>query len=260
MVEKHKEIVKMKGGVGRVVVFLTLAFMLINIVPYVNEGPKNVVSAVMNLQKGDIVFGDFTPLALAFGGKSLPGDSNDHVAIVGNYGFFWESCPYIAGTARWGGVQYTHMMFWKLICTNWKVARIPANSSQRNAMITFCQGQWKDDYQWSYVNDFRYETCFCDPCWADHPAVTNQTLILKYSEAIHNEYSNQWHCAELVWAAWMHGANIDLDPTPYKQWGFPSPYNDESDICSFIITVLELRKICEDMGTIYNYQTGLPET
>ena len=126
-------------------------------------------------------------------------------------------------------------------------------------MITFCQGQNHKDYQWAYPNDPKYESCFVDPCWADYPAVTNQNLILKYAQAIH-DYSEEWHCAELVWAAWMHGANIDLDPTPVKEQGFYSPYNDESSIWSYIITAPQLRQGCKNMGTIYNYQTGLPET
>lgn len=242
----------MKKKIGHLIICLTLGFLLTNLVSYMNEGSNNVMAGGgVTPIKGDIVFGDFTPLAIAFGAKTLYGYSNDHVVICGNFGYYWESAPYFPGINMWRGVQYTHKSILRLILTNFTVAKIPgASTSERNNMITFCQNQWKEDYQWSYPDDYRYESCFVNPDISASPPVTDPVLINRYSDAF-VEYINEWHCAELVWAAWMHGANIDLDPSPYKEWGFCGEYADECSIKSYIITVFQLRDGCEEMGDLY---------
>ena len=53
----------------------------------VNPSRPKFVSNI-SLEKGDIVFADITNLAKYFGGISLDGESNDHVAIYAGHGFF----------------------------------------------------------------------------------------------------------------------------------------------------------------------------
>lgn len=219
----------MKKKIGHVIICLTLVFLLTNVVSYLNKDSNNVVaSRGVKPIKGDIVFGDFTPLAIALGAKQLSGYSNDHVVICGNYGYYWESSSYIPAINIWRGVQYTHKSILRLILKNCTVAKIPgASSMERNYMITFCRNQWKEDYQWAYPGDNRYESCFVTPDISASPAVNDPVLIDRYSDAF-VAYINEWHCAELAWAAWMHGANIDLDPSPYKEWGYNGKYANES--------------------------------
>jgi hypothetical protein len=246
----------------QIIVCLMLVSLTTNMVPYFNKETETIASATsIDLVKGDIVFVDLqewvvnNDLAIP-----LEGYANDHVAIyagkIAGIEYFWESAPYFPNINLWNGVQKTSKAIFKLLYKNYQVAKIPgADSSERNDMITFCKNQRGENYQWSYPNDSRYETCFVNPDVFENPKpypYLPGSVYWKYEDALWNEYSYKWHCSELVWAAWLHGAGIDLDPTPYKQQGWDYGYADEGDTWSYIIHINELKEGCENLGTLYD--------
>jgi len=257
----------MKRKIIRIEIIFGLIYLLVNIIPYINEDSRNTASADMTLQKGDIVFGDFTWLAQQLGAITLSGYSNDHVLIYDCDNYFWESSHYFDNCNQWRGVQRTHIRIVKLVLDvdTWTVARITGTytNTQRDNMITFCQNQKIEDYQWAYPNnpdpDHAYQSCFVNPCINELPIVTHVLLRFRYSawNTRNIPYPDHWHCAELVWAAWMHGANKDLDPSPWIEQGFPG--TPESSLRNYIITAPQLRTGCMIWGKIYDYQSGLQE-
>lgn len=241
----------------RLVLCLATVSLLVTLLPFLGEECHTTARAAIPLEQGDILFADLTPLALACGAIPISGYSNDHVALYAGKGYVWESAPYFPRLPRWWGVHRTPLLLFRLIYTNWTVAKLTATPAERAAMVQFCAGQHKDHYQWSYPTEPSYQTCFVNPLVdAEPPLEPGTPLYEKYATAWSVNFTTHFHCAELVWAAWIHGAQIDVDASPVPEQGW---LGWEQSVYNYIVYGEQLRDGCKALGTIYNYKTGEPE-
>jgi uncharacterized protein YycO len=123
---------------------------------------------------------------------------------------------------RINGVQKTPwwFFFFYVDISTITIGKVNATNDQKQQAIRFALSRLGDRYQWAWHDDRRYES------WHANPVLTDQhnPFYDKYYYP-DDSYFNQWTCAELVWAAYLH-QGIELDSEPFR---YSDPdYNNET--------------------------------
>ena len=179
-----------------------------------------------NLDLGDLLFFDITPFFTRYLHlHNFTGFSNDHVMMyVGTdekgRRIFIESNDYtlLDLNLRINGVQTTRWWVFLLYVNlqSITIGKVHATNDQKQQAIQFAMSHRGDHYQWGWPNDSKYES------WHTNPVLTDsQNPYYKKYYYPDDPYFNQWFCAELVWAAYLHqGIELDSNPVPYPDPDF----------------------------------------
>ncbi len=183
-----------------------------------------------NLEVGDLLFFDIKPfLALYVHIHNITGFSNDHVIMYlgtdekGSHVFI-ESNDYTSLdlNLRINGVQTTKWWVFLLYVyfQSITIGKVHATNDQKQHAIQFAMSHRGDRYQWGWSNDSKYES------WHANPVITDpQNPYYEQYYYPDDPYFNQWTCAELVWAAYLH-QEIELDSNPVA---YPDPdFNNQT--------------------------------
>lgn len=179
-----------------------------------------------NLEVGDILFFDIKPFVTFFE-PNISGFSNDHVVMYLGVDYlgrnmFVESIDYTSLDLNlpWNGVQKTAWWIFLLYADlrTITIGKVHATDGQKEGAKWFALSRLGEHYQWAWPNDWRYESWHANPVLTD----TNNPFYEKYYYP-NDPYSNQWTCAELVWAAYLH-QGIELGSEAYQD----PDYNNET--------------------------------
>ena len=179
-----------------------------------------------NLEVGDILFFDIKPFITLFE-HNISGFSNDHVIMYlgtdyPSINMFVESIDYTSLDLNlpWNGVQKTAWWIFLLYADlrTITIGKVHASDDQKQQAKQFALSHIGEHYQWSWQDDWRYES------WHANPVLTDQSNPFYEKYYYPNDpYSNQWTCAELAWAAYLH-QGIELGSEPYHD----PDYNNET--------------------------------
>lgn len=233
---------KKKYIIRSIIIFVLIIFLIlspsmitfskqIKLIPY-NKLPihKNSITPVRlpmnnyifpfpkNIEVGDLLFFDVKSFISLFV-HTVSGFSNDHVIMYigldslgrkmfvesNDYTFFDLNCPI-------NGVQKTPWWVFLLYvnCSTITLGKVNASDDQKLQAIQFVLNHIGDHYQWGWQDDRKYESWHTNPVLSD----PNNPFYDKYYYP-DDLFYNQWTCAELVWAAYLH-QGIELDGKPYR--------------------------------------------
>jgi len=195
--------------IGHIILCLTLVFLLTNILSFNNGDSNNIVFASgVTIEKGDLLFLEVRPIwAWLPYVETVPGnEGNDHVVIYAGNNEVWEACDYSKIPGRIDGVQNNSMKWIKFVYQIKKVGKINITTIQKQKAIDFCKDQAGELYQWTYD---RSESLQANPDCNAYPRISRIIFRILYHDP-YDPYIDEWYCSELVWAAYMHAAGINL--------------------------------------------------